>query len=59
VLSIVLSKLLAQIYFTIFGFKAKPAMDWGNGEIRRRNLHYADALITLIIGLILFTLTVL
>jgi len=53
----ILSKLLVIIYSSIFGFKSKTRMNWTTGSYGRHHLPYMDAIITFIIGLILFLMT--
>lgn len=49
-----LSVLLANIYSSILGFKSKPSPSLMTGTYVKHNLHIIDAVITFVIGLILY-----
>lgn len=53
-LTLFLSEMLANIYSSILGIKSKPSMSIRTGGYVRHNINIIDAIITLIVGLILF-----
>jgi hypothetical protein len=53
-LTLFLSEMLANIYSSVFGIKSKPSMSIRTGGYVRHNINIIDAIITLIVGLILF-----
>jgi hypothetical protein len=50
----VFANLFYGIYLPFFGYKSKPRISIQLGIVERVNLHYIDAIITLIIAIILF-----
>jgi len=53
-LTLFLSEMLANIYSSVLGIKSKPSMSIRTGGYVRHNINIIDAIITLIVGLILF-----
>lgn len=49
-----LSVLLANIYSSILGYKSKPSISLMAGGYVKHNLHIIDAIITFVIGIILY-----
>lgn len=57
-LTLFLSEMLANIYSTLLGIKSKPSMSIRTGGYVRHNINIIDAIITLIVGLILFIINI-
>jgi hypothetical protein len=53
-LTLFLSEMLANIYSSVLGIKSKPSMSIRTGGYVRHNINIIDAIITLIVGIILF-----
>lgn len=54
---VVFSKLLADLYSSVLGYKSKPTISYLESGFVKHNLHLVDALITFVIGLIFYFLT--
>jgi hypothetical protein len=54
VLNLVMSRIFAQLYSPIFGYKTKPQFSLRAGGDVRHNLHIYDCVITLILGTIIY-----
>jgi hypothetical protein len=57
-LTLFLSEMLANIYSSVLGIKSKPSMSIRTGGYVRHNINIIDAIITLIVGLILFIINI-
>lgn len=53
-LTLFLSEMLANIYSSVLGIKSKPSMSIRTGGYVRHKINIIDAIITLIVGIILF-----
>lgn len=53
-LTFLLSQILASLYCSILGYKTKPQFSLLQGGYVRHNIHIIDAIITFVIGIIIF-----
>lgn len=54
ILTFMLSRFLAGFYSSILGYKTKPQLSLLEGGYIRHNIHIIDAIITFVIGMIVF-----
>lgn len=54
ILTFMLSSFLARFYSSILGYKTKPQLSLLEGGYIRHNIHIIDAIITFVIGMIVF-----
>ena len=54
ILTFILSNILAGFYSSLLGYKTKPQLSLLEGGYVRHNIHIVDALITFVIGAIVF-----
>lgn len=57
--SFTVAVILAGAYSSNFGYKSKRGINWSTGEFGKRNLHYMDSAITLVLGIIMFIIGIL